>query len=47
MVPQIEVTLDTIVNYVISDVLEVISPDPSKDNRFKFSDEQRYSESWC
>ena len=40
MVSQTEVALDTIVVYVISDVLEVISSDSLKNNRFKFSGEQ-------
>jgi len=38
MVPQVEDNLDTIVIYVISDVLEVISSGILKDKRFKFSD---------
>ena len=40
MIPQVEDNLDTIVIYVISDVLEVISSGILKDKRFKFSDEQ-------
>ena len=38
MIPQVEDNLDTIVIYVISDVLEVISSGILKDKRFKFSD---------
>jgi len=40
MIPQVEDNLDTIVIYVISNVLEVISSGILKDKKFKFSDEQ-------
>ena len=40
MVSQVEVALDTIDIYLISDILDVISSDSIKDNRFKFSDQQ-------
>jgi len=40
MVSQVEVALDTIDIYFISDILDVISSDSLKDNRFRFSDQQ-------
>jgi len=40
MIPQVEDNLDTIVIYIISDVLEIIPSGILKDKRFKFLDEQ-------
>ena len=39
MVSQVEVALDTINIYLISDIIDLISSDSLKDKRFKFSDE--------
>jgi IS5 family transposase len=40
MIPQVEVALDEIDTYIISEVLDVISSNHLKDKRFRFSDEQ-------
>jgi len=40
MVSQVEVALDTINIYLISDIIDLISSDSLKDKRFKFSDQQ-------
>ena len=40
MVSQVEVALDTINIYLISDIIYLISSDSLKDNRFKFSDQK-------
>jgi len=37
MVSQVEVALDTINIYLISDIIDLISSDSLKDKRFKFS----------